>query len=196
VWLAGEVHLASQDQREPVVIGVLLLVLVAAAICDCLTGKIYNALTYPGIVAGLVLHGAWGGWAGLEDALLGFAMGFGPLFVAYLIGGYGGGDAKLMGAVGALGGFNLALGALMYALIVAVGMGLVVMIWRRQTLATMRRVVRMVWLALAGGKPADPTPSGGITVRFGLAICVGTCWYLLEARLGVSLLDAALGWLR
>ncbi len=185
----------SEVQRQPVIVGALLLLLVAASISDILTRKIYNVLTYPAIVAGFVLNGTFGGWGGLEHSLLGFAMGFGPLFVAYLLGGYGGGDAKLMGGVGALGGFDLALGALFYALIVAVGMGLVAMIWRREVLATFGRVGRTLWLLLARAKPVDPTPRGGIRVRFGLAICVGACWYLLEERLASSLFDAAAGWI-
>ena len=46
---------------------------------------------------------------GLADAGLGFLLGFGTLFVLWVIGGGGGGDVKLMGALSVWLGFQLTL---------------------------------------------------------------------------------------
>jgi prepilin peptidase CpaA len=55
----------------------------------------------PLLLTGLAFRGVTGGWGGLINGLEGFAVGFGLLFVLWLIGGGGGGDVKFMAAVGA-----------------------------------------------------------------------------------------------
>lgn len=79
---------------------VLSIVTVVAAISDYRFRKIPNKLTVPVFLAGLVYQLVFFGFAGLIDGLAGFAIGFGTLFVLWIIGGGGGGDVKLMGAIG------------------------------------------------------------------------------------------------
>lgn len=91
----------------------------AAAITDARTRRIPNKLTLPMFLLGLIYQFAFNGWsgspefgigeAGLANALLGFALGFGTLFVLWLVGGGGGGDVKLMGALSIWLGFQLTL---------------------------------------------------------------------------------------
>jgi len=184
-------------------VGVLAVVLVAAAVCDLARGKVFNWLTYPAIVVGLGLAALRGldgdAWEGLTDGLLGFGFGFGVLFVAYLVGGMGGGDVKLMGAVGALVGWNgladyAALHAVLYSFMTAAAVGLVLMIWRGQTRTVLRKMflaVRILPLPRATVEEAV----GGDTFRvpFGLAVCLGTLWFLAEEAAGQSLWDALSG---
>ena len=72
-----------------------------AAVSDWRTRKLPNWLTVSAFVAALVFHVVTGGLAGLQLSLFGFAAGFGFLLVLWLVGGSGGGDVKLMGALGA-----------------------------------------------------------------------------------------------
>lgn len=108
--------------------GSLVLVLVAAtftvvaAIWDLRTRRIPNSLTFPVFLAGWVFQGLDRGWAGIGDAALGFLVGFGILFVLWVIGGGGGGDVKLMGALSVWLGFRLTL------LVMIVSTGFVVLI--------------------------------------------------------------------
>jgi len=71
-----------------------------AAVTDLSSRRIPNWLTVSTLVLGLVFHTLTAGWSGLGFALGGFATGFSILFVLWLIGGGGGGDVKLMGALG------------------------------------------------------------------------------------------------
>ncbi len=88
-------------------LAVLVFVFTAvAAVIDSRTRKVPNWLTVPAFAAGLLFHLITGGLAGLGNSLAGFAIGFGILFVLWLIGGGGGGDVKLMGALGAWVGFK------------------------------------------------------------------------------------------
>ena len=76
-----------------------------ALIFDLRLRRIPNALTVLFFILGLSFHIVLAGWPGLRFSLLGFAAGFGPLFLLWLLGGGGGGDVKMMGALGAwLGG--------------------------------------------------------------------------------------------
>ena len=78
-------------------VGVFTLV---AAISDLRFRKIPNKMTAPMCVAGIVYQVAFFGLDGLWVALLGFAAGFGILFVLWMIATAGGGDVKLMAAIG------------------------------------------------------------------------------------------------
>lgn len=78
-------------------VGVFTLV---AAISDLRFRRIPNKMTAPMCVAGIVYQVAFYGLDGLWVALLGFAAGFGILFVLWMIATAGGGDVKLMAALG------------------------------------------------------------------------------------------------
>jgi len=182
---------------EYVAWAVLAVVLVAAAVFDLRRGIVYNGLTYPAILAGLALgalQGAAAGdtVAGLADHVLGFGFGFGILLVAYILGGMGGGDVKLMGAVGALLGWQdwAALHAVFYSFLVGAALGLILMVWRGQVRVVLRRLwvaIRILPLPTATLDEAAATTT--FRVPFGFAACVGTLWYLVESIIGESLWD-------
>ncbi|OGX06375.1 MAG: hypothetical protein A3G87_01890 [Omnitrophica bacterium RIFCSPLOWO2_12_FULL_50_11] len=74
----------------------------AAALCDWKTRKIPNALTLSMIVLGLIL-GYWSeGLPGLKQSFFGLIVGILFLYFPFAWGGVGGGDVKLVGAVGSL----------------------------------------------------------------------------------------------
>ncbi len=82
-----------------------LAVAVTAAVSDLRTRTIPNALVFAGIVAGVVLNGWWSGAGGVARALLGGLAGFAIFLPFYLLRGMGGGDVKLMAALGCCLGF-------------------------------------------------------------------------------------------
>jgi len=92
-------------QQMVLILGAGLFTAVAA-ISDLRTRRIPNKLTVPVFALGLIYQVSFSGWSGLGEGLLGFAVGFGTLFVLWMIGGGGGGDVKLMGALGAWMGFQ------------------------------------------------------------------------------------------
>jgi len=91
-------------ELEPLNIWAAIAVIVfaaAAVVTDLRSLRIPNWLTVPSFAIAVLFHVLVGGWAGLQLSLLGFATGFGILFLLWVIGGGGGGDVKLMGAIGA-----------------------------------------------------------------------------------------------
>jgi prepilin peptidase CpaA len=169
--------------------GVLVMVLVAAAIDDVRTSKIHNWITYPAMLAGLIGH-CFGGAdfhgqrIGLVGSLIGMAVGFGPMFLAWRAGGIGGGDAKLMGAVGALGGWEFALASLFYGFAIAGVMAIFVMLRQRIVRRTLGRIWRFVVLIMMRSKPGDPSEADSPTIAIGLALAIGAGLELIDVLLG------------
>ncbi|UQZ81619.1 Type IV leader peptidase family protein [Paenibacillus konkukensis] len=119
--------------------------LIAAFITDVRKRKIPNALTASGWLAGMAIHAAMSGTAGVRYALIGTAVGFAPMLVLYLIRAVGAGDVKLFGAIGALTGGELVLQSMMYSLLYAALVGCVILLWRRQWKNTWSRIFMLLF---------------------------------------------------
>jgi len=167
-------------------LAVLAVVLVGAAIADLRTAKVHNWITYPAIAAGLIGHTLAGGLTGhdgamgLAGSLAGLAVGFLPTLAVWLAGGIGGGDVKLMAAVGALAGWRFAIMAMFYGLIVAALMAIGVMIKQRIVRRTLRRIFRFLYLVFTPTKPGNPATAESPTVPFGFALCIGSALAIAE----------------
>lgn len=96
----------------------LTVFLASCCVVDVRTRRVPNAISAPGIVTGVLLNWLYFGTPGIVTSALGIAVMVALLFVPFALGGIGGGDVKMMAAVGALIGPRLAL------LGAAVGMGL------------------------------------------------------------------------
>ena len=83
---------------------IVLVIALISAYTDLRYRKIFNVLTLPAMLIGLILQLSFFGLSGLISALIGFAIGFGFFFLFYIFGGMGAGDVKLMGALGILFG--------------------------------------------------------------------------------------------
>ena len=80
---------------------VVALASAIAAVTDVRTYRVYNVITVPLIVAGLVYHTVTGGFDGFIFSLSGAAVGFCVLIVPYMLGAMGAGDVKLLTGFGA-----------------------------------------------------------------------------------------------
>ena len=166
--------------------GAAIVVGLAAAVSDATTGRIPNRLTYPAIGLGLLL-GAWGGGAsGLLVSALGLVAASILFLIAFLRGYAGGGDVKIMAALGALVALPTALSVLAHALLVGAVMAVLGIVWRDRAADLSTRLFGFV-LALPGGlgrilglpgpdgeTAAEGPPEPG--VRFGVAAGLGVVW--------------------
>ena len=113
---------------------VVLLTAVAAvgAVWDVRTGRVPNTLTYTAVLAGVALNALLPAPAGLGlgAAALGILVAAGPLFLVYLAGGLGGGDVKLMAAVGAFLGPRDSVYALLYACVAGAVLSIATILWK------------------------------------------------------------------
>lgn len=161
----------------------LMVVVGAGAAADLAWRRIPNALTLTGLGLALALRSLGGGSAvvsGLIGACLGLALSL-PLFA---LGGMGGGDVKLITAVGAfLGPYRLVVALLATALVGGV-MAVAAALRKRALLRTVRSsgtvVTGLLW-RLVGEKPQLPTLGGKSAIRipYGVAIALGALVGLL-----------------
>lgn len=110
------------DPSHAYPLATLAIALVAAAF-DWKTARIPNALTYGGLLVALPLH-AWlspqgRALEGMQWSALGALACAVPLLVSFRLGWVGGGDVKLIAAMGALGGLSVGLEAVFLALLCA-----------------------------------------------------------------------------
>jgi len=126
-------------ELQPVPSAVVLSASLAAAVTDVWRFKVYNVLTLPLLASGLLYHGLREGPSGLVLSMLGMLCGFGVLLLFYLLGGYGGGDVKLLASFGAWLGVEATLYVFIASSLVAglYALGLVLLygrlgeIWKR-----------------------------------------------------------------
>lgn len=119
------------------------------AILDLRTRRIPNKYTVPFFFAGWIYQIAFFGWAGVKEAGLAFLIGFGIMYVLWMVGSSGGGDVKLMGALSVWLGVKLTLWVLAGSVVFTVigGFGVVLIhVFKRGP-----------WRALDKFKAKDPT---------------------------------------
>lgn len=152
----------------------LVSLVVVATATDLRTRRIPNALTLSGLVVGLALRAALG-FDALIAGLLGVALALVLTVPLVSLGGLGGGDAKLLAAVGAF----LGLGDLPVALLVTALAGGALAL----ALAVRRGAIGET-LSHAGGlvtRPFRPAAAplrtlrtpGALAIPYGVAIAVG-----------------------
>ena len=98
----------SEQPVERYLLMCALAVAVVGAVKDVRGARIPNWLTYSGLGSALAVRGVVLGWVGLKGGFAGLLLAGGIFYVLFLLGGMGGGDVKLMAAVGAWAGVKQA----------------------------------------------------------------------------------------
>ena len=167
----------------------LLCALVIASIgasIDVRTARIPNWLTYGGLAAALVSRAVMG-WIEFRSGLMGLLIAGGMFLLLFLIGGMGGGDVKLMAAVGTWAGSSQALPVLITSAIVGGLLAVLYMILGRRILLTLRNSLELIQHHVSSGIRPHPylnvQEAGTMRVPYGLAIAMGTLYCASNAFL-------------
>jgi prepilin peptidase CpaA len=170
--------------------GVLLGLLVAAALSDYRSFRIPNWITGGGIVFALVYNSAvppvW--HAGWTWAPAGMLLGLGALLPMYAIRAMGAGDVKLMAMVGAFLGPQGTAGALLFCVVTGGIAAFAYALHKRvlgRMVANAGGVMRgMLWSAVASGNPRlQPGTMQSVgKLAYGISIAVGTTSYLVAQQ--------------
>ena len=111
-------------------LAVVLCAASIAAVTDVWKYRVYNALTLPLFLSGMVYQAVCGGWESLGSGLLGASFGFLALILPYLMGVMGAGDVKLFAGVGARLGYPITIKVFVVSVFVAGIYAAVLIIWR------------------------------------------------------------------
>lgn len=155
--------------------GVLMALLLLAAVIDVRSGRIPNWLVFSGIAYAVLYNAFFPLYPrdnGLLFALGGLALGLCAFLPLYALRAMGGGDVKLMAMVGAFVGAWAGLGCVL-ATALAGGV-----------LAAALTLRAGVTLAYAGGVPAPRRGSAG-RIPYAVAIAIGTAAFLVSVQLGL-----------
>jgi prepilin peptidase CpaA len=174
----------------PGITGLLVVLIVIAAVYDIRYRRIPNWLTLSGVLAGMAMNAFLTPvWPGLKTSLLGFAVGFGIYFALFAIRAMGAGDVKLMAAVGAMVGWQdwfaiFAITALLggiFAVLFSMARGrLGKTFWNVGFILSEMKHGRPAYL---GNEELDVTKSKGLRMPHGAIIALGTVLFLaLGAR--------------
>jgi prepilin peptidase CpaA len=161
-------------------LGILAVMLTVAVYMELKERRIPNWLTLTGMALGLLI-GYSNGSAAFKMSLEGLGVGFGFLFIFYVFGGLGGGDVKLMGAVGALMRLDLVKAALFYTTFFGAFLAVMILIWRKDFWLRASQFARTIafWRDRA---PEEAIKLPPVTVPYGIAIAVGCLLALLTSR--------------
>ena len=168
----------------------LSTIVILAAIQDLRVHKIPNVLTYPTIGLALLYHSVANGLDGFIMSAVGLALGIGLLIVPYAMGGMGAGDAKLMGAVGAVVGPRGVFIAFLLTAIIGGAYALLILLIRRQETKGLfeRHLLTLKTFVLT--RQFIPVPASEDERRpklsYGIAIALGTMLYIWLELSGYS----------
>ncbi|MCK4603586.1 MAG: prepilin peptidase [Deltaproteobacteria bacterium] len=168
----------------------LSAILIAAAVQDLRFQKIPNLFTYPTMAIGLACHGMTNGLDGLLFSAGGLALGIGIFILPYLMGKMGAGDAKLMGAVGAVLGLRGVFIAILFTALVGGVYALIILFISRRKGFFSRLATSLETFVFTGQFIPVPAAEGEKEPRlcYGVAIAFGTLLYIFLDALGYGLI--------
>jgi prepilin peptidase CpaA len=153
-------------------------VLIIAAITDLWRGLIYNWLTLSAIVAGIIFAAIAGGWYSFSLSLAGTLIGGAVFLPGFYTGQVGGGDVKLMAAVGAITGPVFLVQTMVASILVGGLIALTIILLRGEFIQTIILYFRTIKIFILrrlykGSAFAYPGKNTGSTFPFAVSILAG-----------------------
>ena len=152
----------------------------AAGVWDLRQERIPNPLVYAAMVAGLLLRVGLAGWRGMLDGVLAGLIGGGLFLLLFLVRGMGGGDVKLITAVGCWVGVRPLFAILLVTALVGGLLAVGYMLAHRRIARTLRNVATLLRFHLVFGIQPHPEISlvnpKAIRIPYAVAIAAGTLY--------------------
>lgn len=165
------------------VTAVLCTALAIATFTDLKSQRIYNWLTFPLMLSGLIAHTVFGGLDGLGLSAGGFGVGLAVMIVPFMFGMMGAGDVKLMAGIGAWLGTNATVTAFLFTCLAG---GIYAIIILLKNFSLFKQVMSNIWhtfLYMVNTKKFDYKPVAPEhtlpRLCYGVAIAVGTLGAML-----------------
>ena len=153
----------------------------AAGFTDLRWRRIPNWLTYPAAPVAVALHAIAGRWPEAKLSLEGLALGLGLLLPFVLLRSLGGGDWKLVGALGAFFGPRSLLVVIFYTLLINALIAIVLIVAKKRIWRTLRNIGRLIAAFFRLHLPErDLTLDNpeAIKVPFGVAAAIAVLLYV------------------
>jgi len=162
------------------VLGLAVLLALAAGWTDWRSRRIPNWLTAPGFLIGIAVNVLADGRTGFRTSLVGAALGLLVLLPFVFLRSLGAGDWKLTGALGAFVGWDALANLLMGSILVAGVMALALVIYKRRFKQTLRNMgsllASMLTFRMPGPEVSLDNPHS-LKVPYGVALALTTLGY-------------------
>ncbi|MBL8179138.1 MAG: prepilin peptidase [Bryobacterales bacterium] len=165
----------------------LALLVAIAAVLDARSRTVPNWLTVSGAVLGIALHVSAAGWAGAKFSLLGLGLGFAIFLPLFALRGMGGGDVKLMAAIGAMAGAGNTFVIFLFTAVLGGILALGLVLWKGALGRTLRNIGFIGQRLARGTAPHQERPeldveqAGGIKLPYAIPMAMGTLLLLLAS---------------
>jgi len=167
----------------------LAVLLVAAAVyTDVRWGKIFNHLTMPAIALGLVINSLTGGIDGFVHSVAGVGLGLGLFLMSCLLGRIlGGGDIKLLMAVGALQGPGFLAWTICYTAIIGGVLAVIIAVRHGILLEKIKTLFASCYMRLTFRVPMEIEDNEATQPRlpYAIAISLGTVATIAMLQLNI-----------
>jgi len=174
---------------KPLILAGAVLLSIIAGWTDVRSHRIPNWLTVPGFAAGVTANTILGGMTGLKVSLLGTLVGLGLLLPFVLLRSLGAGDWKLAGALGAFAGPGRLVDLLIGSVFVAGLMAVVLVIYKRRVLQTLRNIghilVSLVTFRLPESRVSLDNPDS-LKIPYGVALALTVALYAVAHLRGIA----------
>ena len=161
-------------------IGAVLLISLVAVVTDLIRGRIFNWLTFPSLLGGLVFSLFYGGWSGLGDSILGATGGLLLYGWMFWLGVLGGGDVKFLMALGAWGGSRYVAEVALLGVILGGVMALGHILIKGKILDFSKRMYHFLLTVFIKELELEaPKVDRKLTMPFGIPIAIAAAWVVL-----------------
>jgi prepilin peptidase CpaA len=152
---------------------VLVAGAIAATVIDLRTRRIPNSLTAAMAALGIGLAASGASGVSIGASAAGLALGLALMMPGHLLGATGGGDVKLMGAVGAVVGPGMVVSAFLFTAIAGGVLAVAVAMQRQRLAATIAGTGRLI-AAPAGAQQEIRSATTARRFAYGPAIAIGS----------------------
>src|SRR5712691_11854982 len=164
-----------------IIAALAVAVAVCAAISDVKERRIPNLLTYPALVAGLLLQGILHGWRGLLASGGGGLLFGGVFLLFYLVRAMGAGDVKLAAALGCIVGSSAVLPVMLATALAGGALAIFFMALSGRFFETLRNTLWVAGFHVQHGLQTHPVVTldnpGALRMPYGLAFAAGTLYW-------------------
>jgi prepilin peptidase CpaA len=152
---------------------VLVAGAIVATVIDLRTRRIPNSLTAAMAALGIGLAASGASGVSIGASAAGLALGLALMMPGHLLGATGGGDVKLMGAVGAVVGPGMVVSAFLFTAIAGGVLAVAVAMQRQRLAATIAGTGRLI-AAPAGAQQEIRSATTARRFAYGPAIAIGS----------------------
>lgn len=146
-----------------------------AAITDLRSRTIPNAVTYSALLVGALVAILSGNMA---SAFAGFAIASASALILFGAQSMGGGDAKLIAAIGLLVGYPLVLDLLFFAVVFGAAWAVFVLIIKGAVWSTLKELAQLIRSLMYPQVP-KVAPAPGVHITGGAVIAMATFWVVI-----------------